>query len=308
MLYFTVTDADDGLRFDRWAKKHLPGLPHSLLQKHVRKGAVRVEGKRIKADHTMLAGYKVAVRPEVMGSVSLALTPRPKAPPVFPDAAKRLRQMVLYEDAQCLVINKPAGLATQGGNGVKESVDALILAASEGDDRLRLVHRLDKDTSGVMLIAKGRKAAAHLTKAFASKEVQKIYWALVIGAPQPYEGIIDAPIEKLGAVEKMFVSDDGQRAVTEYETLETLAGKLSWVEMQPITGRTHQLRVHMAAIHHPIYGDGKYGGREAFIDGMDLPNQLHLHARRIVMHGLDISAPLPPHMKQSWKSLGLSEK
>lgn len=307
MIFFTIMEADEGLRFDRWAKKHLPGIPHSVLQRHLRKGAVRIDGKRVKADQKVLTGQKVAVRPEVTGSADLSTKPRPRKVATIPDAVKRLRQMVLYEDDRCLVINKPAGLATQGGSGVRESVDALLMAASEDEDRLRLVHRLDKDTSGVLLIAKGRRAAAELTKAFASKDVEKIYWALVIGVPQPYEGIINAPIEKLGAVEKMFISEDGQRAITEYATLETLAGKLSWVELRPITGRTHQLRVHMASIDHPIYGDGKYGAGKAFFDGMGLPEQLHLHARCIKMQGLDVSAPLPAHMKESWKALGLSE-
>lgn len=305
MKHYTITDAEDGMRFDRWAKKHLPGVPYSLLQKHVRKGAVRIDGKRIKAEQKLIAGQLVALRPEVMAA-SEAPTPRPRGLSIE-DAQKRLRAMVLHEDDYCLVLNKPAGLATQGGSGVKDSVDALLLAASEGEDRLRLVHRLDKDTSGVLVVAKGRRAAELLTRAFASKDVQKIYWALVVGVPQPYEGIIDAPIEKMGAREKMELSDEGQHAVTEYVTKETLGGRLTWVELQPITGRTHQLRVHMAAIEHPVYGDGKYGGAEAFIDGMGLAPQLHLHARRIVMRGLDVTAPLPPHMKQSWKALGLSE-
>jgi 23S rRNA pseudouridine955/2504/2580 synthase len=305
MKHFTVTPAEEGLRFDRWAKTHLPGVPYGLLQKHLRKGAVRLDGKRVKAEQKLVAGQVVAVRPEVLAA-SETPAPRPRTLPLE-EAQKRLRALVIHEDARCLVLNKPAGLATQGGSGVKDSVDALIAAASEGDDRLRLVHRLDKDTSGVLVIAKGRKAAEELTRAFAAKDVQKIYWALVVGVPQPYEGIIDAPMEKIGTREKMELSEDGQRAVTEYVTRETLAGKLTWVELQPITGRTHQLRVHMAAIEHPIYGDGKYGGAEAFIDGMGLPAQLHLHARRIVMKGLDVTAPLPVHMKQSWKALGLSE-
>lgn len=305
MKQFTVTPSEDGLRFDRWAKTHLPGVPYGLLQKHLRKGAVRIDGKRVKAEQKVIAGQVVAVRPEVMAA-SETPAPRPKPALSVEDAQKRLRAMVIHEDKRCLVLNKPAGLATQGGSGVKDSVDALLAAASEGEDRLRLVHRLDKDTSGVLLIAKGRKAAEELSRAFAAKDVEKIYWALVVGVPQPYEGIIDAPIEKLGSREKMELSEDGQRAVTEYVTKETLAGKLTWVELKPITGRTHQLRVHMAAIEHPIYGDGKYGGQAAFVDGMDLPAQLHLHARRIRMKGLDVSAPLPTHMKQSWKALGLS--
>ena len=210
--------------------------------------------------------------------------------------AVEFHKLVIFETNDYIIINKPSGLATQGGSGIKVSVDDMIRAVSE---RYKLVHRLDKDTSGVLVIAKKTTAAAKFSLLLQNKKVTKIYWALVHGRPQKDKGIIKLAIAKRGErMEKMEVDEEGKKAVTEYTVMEHFANQLSWLELSPITGRTHQLRVHCAAIGCPIIGDGKYGGAVAFEKG--LSDQLHLHARRIIVRelGIDVTAKLPEHMAQ----------
>ena len=209
---------------------------------------------------------------------------------------EQFNKLIIFENNDYVIINKPPGLASQGGTGIKISVDDMIGAISE---RYKLIHRLDKDTSGVLAIAKKTTAAAHFSKLLQNKEVTKIYWALVRGVPPKMKGVIKLSLAKRGdKMEKVEVDDiDGKKAITEYTVLERLAKEMSWLELSPITGRTHQLRVHCAAIGCPIIGDGKYGGAEAFDKGMT--NKLHLHARRLVVRelGIDVTAKLPEHMK-----------
>lgn len=294
-----VHESDDGIRLDRWFARYYPGVTHALIQKALRNKLIRVDNKRAEANQRLEAGQMIK-HPEFEETEQ-------KLKPSNVDM-HWLRSLILYENDSLIALNKPAGLATQGGTGLGDDhVDALLPALGGA----KLVHRLDKDTSGVLLLAKDSKTAARLTKAFATKEAQKTYWALVAGVPTPQQGLIDAPLAKVteGWQEIMAVKPDGQKAQTEYRVVELLARKLSWLELFPLTGRTHQLRVHCQYIGHPIIGDGKYGGREAFLEGLNLPNQLHLHARRIVIPGIvDVTAPLPPHMAQSWEMLGLSEK
>jgi 23S rRNA pseudouridine955/2504/2580 synthase len=231
------------------------------------------------------------------------------------DDAAFIRSLVLYEDADVIALNKPARLAVQGGTKTHRHIDAMLDAlAVDPGEQPRLVHRLDKDTSGVLLIARSRKAAAELGKALKTHQAKKIYWALVVGVPRPAQGAIEAPLVKRGQAggEKVIVADDGsgeaRHAVTRYRVIETAGRELSWVALWPVTGRTHQLRVHMAAIGHPIVGDGKYGGAAAHPGG-EIGRQLQLHARRIEIalpprRRLEIEAPLPPHMAETWRLLG----
>lgn len=311
MKPFTVEQEDGGLRLDHWIKRHHPQISHGKLQQALRKGMVKLDGKKTEASARLAVWSVVTIAP-----VLLALeerTPRKEKAspaPLSDSQIKETRAMVIYEDAQCIVLNKPAGLAVQGGTGVKDSIDARLEAlAGRKGERPRLVHRIDRDTSGVLLLAKTSKDAARLAKAFASKEIKKLYLALVVGVPEPKTGKIDKALAKihLPGGEKMGTdAEDGKRAITLYHVADTALDRLSLVEMSPVTGRTHQLRAHMASIGHPVLGDGKYGGREAFIPSMEIARQLHLHAWRLVLPsaGLDITAPLPKHMRDSFKELG----
>lgn len=313
MKTFAIAPEDAGIRLDHWIKRHQPQISQGKLQQALRKGWVKLDGKKTEASARLAVGASVTIAP-VLLALEVRAPVRPKnVPAPLTEAQRReTRQMVIYEDAHCFVLNKPAGLAVQGGTGVKDSVDTRLdaLKSAKGE-RPRLVHRLDRDTSGVLLLAKTSKDAARLTKAFASKEVQKLYLALVMGVPEPRTGKVDKALAKIALPggEKMGTdSEDGKRAITLYHVIDTALSTVSLVEMSPVTGRTHQLRAHMAYLGHPVLGDGKYGGREAFMASMELPKQLHLHAWRLLLPeaGLDITAPLPKHMKLSFKELGFT--
>ncbi len=312
-----VKAEDNDIRLDRWFKRHLPHVSHGLLEKSLRKGDVRVNGKKAKAADRVITGQTIKVWEQGLGvragidDVKRVSKPTASAP-LSPEDTILIQQAVLFKNKDVIVINKPAGLAVQGGTGISRSVDSMLGALRfDSNERPKLVHRLDKDTSGVLVLARSAAAAAKLMKTFAGKTAEKTYWALVKGAPEIAQGKIDLPLAKQeeGDHEKVAIDEeDGKNAVTLYTVLERLSKTLAWVELMPITGRTHQLRVHMAAIGHPIIGDGKYGGRAAFVEGMDFAHKLHLHARRIVIPGmLDVTAPLPKHMQESWKTLGLEE-
>ncbi len=312
MTPFSVSAAEDGMRLDRWLKLRQPQITQGKLQQALRKGWIKVDGKKAEKNSVLTAGATVGIAP-----VLLALKHEMRMPPARPkpalDARKKqeMQAMVLYEDAHCIVINKPAGLAVQGGSGISDSVDARLDALTSGSGvRPRLVHRIDRDTSGVLLLAKTPRDATRLTQAFASKEVKKIYLALALGVPQPRTGKIDMALAKLklASGEKMGADEEGKRAITLYHVVEEAHRTVSLMELSPVTGRTHQLRAHMASIGHPILGDGKYGGRDAFIPSMELARRVHLHAARLVVPslGLDIAAPLPEHMRHSMKELGFT--
>ncbi len=315
MQQFTIDSEDDDIRLDRWFKRHHPQVGHAFLQQSLRKGKVKLDGRKAQSSTRIAAGQLLTMSEDVLMQAPGGRQAKPKqAPSLTPAEIKETRNMVIFENGRCIVINKPAGLAAQGGSQIRDSVDQRLDALAKDGKRPKLVHRLDRDTSGVMLLARTAKDATAFTRAFASREVEKTYWALVTGVPEIREGKIDLALGKTthgkAGYEKMGELEDGKRAITYYRVREALGQSLSWVEMIPLTGRTHQLRAHMHAIGHPIIGDGKYGGSEAFIEEMDLPKQLHLHARRLVMEGemaLDVSAPLPPHMRKSWKKLGLDE-
>lgn len=306
---FVVDAEDDGIRLDRWFKRHLPDASFNIVSRWARTGQLRVDGKRAAPGDRIEAGQEIRVPPaEPVADVR----PKKARPQVSEEMAEFARSLVIHKDKVALVINKPPGLATQGGTKTESHVDGLLDALCfELDARPKLVHRLDKDTSGALLLARTPRAAAHFSKAFSSRTARKVYWALVVGVPDIHDGIIDLPLAKQPGTggEKMHVDEkEGQLSRSRYRVVERAGNRCCWVELQPFTGRTHQLRVHMAAIGHPIVGDGKYGGKDAFLTGT-ISRKMHLHARRIrIDHPdggqVDVRADLPPHMMDSFADLG----
>ncbi|WP_324261364.1 pseudouridine synthase [Altererythrobacter sp. H2] len=313
---FTIAPDDDGIRLDRWFKRHLPQVGFATVSRWARTGQIRVDGARAKPEDRLEAGQVLRVPP---GGEQAERAPR--APRALSEAdVEQARAMVLRETPSAIVLNKPPGLATQGGSGTHRHVDGLLDAFVEGDGpRPRLVHRLDKDTSGVLLVARTPGSAAAYSKRFAGRSAKKVYWALVVGVPDVREGTIDAPLAKQPGTggEKMHVDhENGQPALTRYRVVDSAGKRAAWVELEPFTGRTHQLRVHLAAMGHPIVGDGKYGGQEAFLTG-SISRKMHLHARRLVIGEpsdgkggggtLDVTADLPEHFAASMEQLGFDE-
>jgi len=307
-----VTPDDAGLRLDRWFRRHYPGLSHGRLEKLLRTGQVRVDGARARASLRLDAGQQVRVPPLPEAP---ATPPAPASPRLVSDAdAARLQAAVLHRDDSVLAIDKPAGLAVQGGSGTTRHLDAMLDALRLGArERPRLVHRLDKDTSGVLLLGRTRAAAAALTRAFRDRETRKIYWAIVCGVPQPRRGRMAAPLRKGGGRGRERVQVDaeaGQSAVTDYAVLDAVGRQAAWLELRPLTGRTHQLRAHCAELGTPILGDGKYGGPDAYLTGMKLERRLHLHAHALsIAHPnggtLTMEAPLPRHFLATMAALGV---
>jgi 23S rRNA pseudouridine955/2504/2580 synthase len=308
-----VTSDEDNMRVDRFLEARFPGLSFSHIQRIVRKGELRVNGKRADSKDRLEAGQSVRIPPLRLDA--------PKVAGTLSDAEEKtlaaLKAMTLYEDADVLVLNKPAGLAVQGGSGTTRHVDQMLEVMRDAKgQKPRLVHRLDKETSGCLLVAKTRFAASELTGSFRHRSARKIYWALVAGVPKPKQGRISTYLAKEESEEDTIMriaahGDEGaSHAVTYYAVVETSAQKLAWVSLKPVTGRTHQLRAHMAHIDHAIVGDPKYFTKENWQLPGGLQNRLHLLARRIVIPHprggvIDATAPLPPHMLQSWNLLGL---
>ena len=307
-----VSADETGMRVDRFLEARFPGLSFSHIQRVIRKGEVRVNGKRTQPKNRLETGQTVRIPPLRLDPPK----PRDDAPATQKDRAF-LKSLTLYEDADVLVFNKPMGLAVQGGSGTVRHVDGMLEALRDAHgQRPRLVHRLDKDTAGCLLVAKTRFAAAALAKTFRSRSARKIYWALVAGVPKPRQGRISTYLAKEEREEDSFmrIAQHGEagasHAVTYYAVVETAGAVVVWVSLKPVTGRTHQLRAHMAHIGHPIVGDAKYFARENWELPGGMQNRLHLLARRIVVPHprggvIDVTAPLPPHMQQSWNLLGL---
>ncbi|MGO9698975.1 MAG: RluA family pseudouridine synthase [Xanthobacteraceae bacterium] len=308
-----VTADESGMRVDRFLEARFPGLSFSHIQRVIRKGEVRVNGKRTQPKNRLEAGQTMRIPPLRLDQL------KPRTPGSEADEQTRafLKSITLHEDADVLVLNKPMGLAVQGGSGTTRHLDGMldVLRDSHGQ-RPRLVHRLDKDTAGCLLVAKTRFAATALAKTFRSRSARKIYWALVAGVPKVQQGRISTFLAKEEREEDSFMriarhGDKGaSHAVTYYAVVETSGPLLAWVSLKPVTGRTHQLRAHMAHIGHPIVGDPKYFSLENWQLPGGMQNKLHLLARRIVVPNprsgvIDVSAPLPPHMLQSWNLLGL---
>ena len=305
----TITEEDDGIRLDRWFRRHYPALTHARLEKLLRKGEVRVDGKRAKSADRVALGQSLRLPPQVIHD---KIEERPKPAPV--QTSRKLEDTILYMDKHLFVLNKPSGLATQGGSGLKEHVDGMLDQLSfEKTTRPKLVHRLDRDTSGVLLVARTGQAAAGLSLALSSRDASKVYWALVKGVPKQKHGVVKAALAKEGVRgkgERMAVSeeDDAKFALTEYAVMAQVGQEFAWVAARPITGRTHQIRVHLASLGTPIVGDFKYGGTDAKGKGA-IADKLHLHARSIDIARpdggrLQVTAPLSPHMLKSWQLLG----
>ncbi len=312
----TVTPDESNMRVDRFLEARFPTLSFSHIQRVIRKGEVRVNGKRTQPKNRLEAGQTVRIPPLRLDQ------PKPRAPGNAADDKTRdfLKSITLYEDADVLVLNKPMGLAVQGGSGSTRHLDGMLVVLRDAHgQRPRLVHRLDKDTAGCLLVAKTRFAAAALAKTFRSRSARKVYWALVAAVPKVQQGRISTFLAKEEREDESFmrIARHGEKgashAVTYYAVVETSGPLLSWVSLKPVTGRTHQLRAHMAHIGHPIVGDPKYFSIENWQLPGGMQNRLHLVARRIaVPHPrggvIDVSAPLPPHMQQSWNLLGLDAK
>ena len=304
-----VTADEDGMRLDRWFKAHFPSLRHGQLEKMLRKGQIRVAGVRAKSNTRLEPGQEIRVPPmPVSGSAQT------KSIRYSEHDAAEISKLTIFEDKHLLVLAKPFGLPVQGGSKTKRHIDGMVQSLEKNGERPRLVHRLDKDTGGVLILARTRKAAQLLGDAFKQHDVEKTYWALTAGVPMPREGTIDLPIGKFrpgaeaDAPEKVLVSSrDGKKAITDYQVLDD-ADRVAFVAMRPVTGRTHQLRVHAAAIECPIIGDGKYGGPTAHIEG--LSPKLHLFCRSMTIthpaagQRMTFKAPLSGHMLETWKFFG----
>lgn len=304
-----VAPADGEIRLDRWFKRHFPALKHGRLEKLLRTGQIRVDGGRAKASTRLAPGQTVRVPPlgeEGDGASGGAAEPR-----MSDQDRDWIRSLVIYDDDDVIALNKPPGIAVQGGRKVGRHIDGLLAAlAGPNGEKPKLVHRLDRDTSGVLLVARQARSATALGEAFKSRDAKKTYWALVVGVPNPRRGTIDMALRKMAGQDgnERVVRDDatGKSAVTDYEVVENGGRRVAWLVLRPRTGRTHQLRVHCAEMGTPILGDGKYGGEAAHLEGVPGGDRMHLHARSIELPHpaggvLRVSAPLPEPMAETWR-------
>ncbi|MCF4098652.1 RluA family pseudouridine synthase [Maritalea mediterranea] len=308
-----VTQEEDGMRLDRWFSIHFPDLPFSRLNRIIRKGEVRVDKGRVKANQRLETGQTVRVPPIADAGVKPS---KPK--PINEKDVQFLRDITLYEDDQILVLNKPHGLAVQGGTGTKRHLDKMLESIpNKKGEKPRLVHRLDRDTSGCLLVAKTRSAASHFGKIFRSRSARKIYWAVTAHMPTPKQGKISCFLARRATEdgEQMHVVEQGeegaQHSITHYSVTDDAATRVAWVTLKPVTGRTHQLRVHMAQMKSPIINDPRYFSIENWEKPDGMGEGLHLHARRLALplpngHRLDITAPLPAHMQQTFDLFGFN--
>ena len=305
-----VHNNEDGWRVDKWFKIHFPGLTYSRFSKILRKGDVRVDGKRTKANFRLAAGMEIRLPPLGKDETSES-NPVNRDIIIKPADITFMREMVIYQDDSVIVLNKLPGLAVQGGTKTLRHIDGLLnCLRGDHDEKPKLVHRLDKDTSGILVIARTSAAARSLTASFRARTTQKIYWALVMGKPNQQDGTVRAPLDKEShrGGEKMMVSDKGKHAETDFAVMDSASDTVTWMAFKPITGRTHQIRVHATLLETPIVGDGKYGAKAAFLDGT-ISKKLHLHARTLEIEHpdggiLSVKADLPRHMKDSWDMFG----
>ncbi len=300
-----VAEDDSGIRLDRWFRRHFPGLGHARLEKLLRTGQVRVNGGRVRASVRIEAGQTIRVPPSADGEGR-------KLERASREDAVWMRSLVIHSDRHLIVLNKPQGVAVQGGRKVARHLDGLLGALAEPGDGPppRLVHRLDRDTSGVLVVARRASAASALAEAFRGRHAEKVYWALAAGVPEPRTGVVDSPLLKKAGQdgnERVVVDREaGRQAVTEYEVADAADRRVSWLVLKPRTGRTHQLRVHCAALGAPVVGDRKYGVEPP---SAEVPGLLHLHARSIALPHpgggvLRVAAPLPDALAETWRRFG----
>ena len=312
---------DEGLRVDRWLKKYYPTLPHALVQKLLRTGQVRVNGGRVKAEARLNAGQEVRV-PTHFAAPPADTVPSLRPPPGLSKGDRDfIERMIVFENEFIAVLNKPFGIAVQGGTKTTRHIDGMLAGMADrfGGERPRLVHRLDRDTTGILVVAKDRQTAARIGRLFQTRAVQKIYWAVTRGVPKPPQGKVEAALVKAAGPEgdrvrraKPGEQELAQHATTYYSVIDRVAQKLAWVSLKPVTGRQHQLRAHMDILGTPIFGDQKYGDvADLPMDGIE--NKLHLHARRLTLKDakvgdIDISAPLPAHIAKTFELLGFDSQ
>jgi 23S rRNA pseudouridine955/2504/2580 synthase len=307
----TVEEQEGSLRLDRWFKRHYPTLGHGQLEKLLRTGQIRIDGKRARAGDRIAPGQAIRVPP--LGGLTEPAQTVPRR--LRPTDEAMLQAAILHRDDAVIVLNKPPGLAVQGGTATERHLDGLLDGLRFGNsERPRLVHRLDKETSGILVIARTAVAAGFLTRAFREKTTRKIYWAIVVGLPKPRQGRINLALAKSpgrGGERVRPDTDEGRHAVTYYDVIDSAGAEASWLALMPITGRTHQLRAHCAAIGAPILGDDKYGRAATQIAGILGPSRLHLHARSLTIPHplggtLQVAAPLSPHMQRTWRFFGFA--
>lgn len=326
----TVPEGESGQRLDRWFRKRFPQVTQGRIEKMLRKGEIRVDGGRAKSAQRLEAGQVVRIPPlpdeEAPAAPAIA-----RAAHVSDADAEMIRACVLWRDDHMIALNKPPGLAVQGGTNTHRHLDGMAAALAFDGAPPKLVHRLDRDTSGVILMARTPRAAAALARGFHSKSTRKIYWAAVAGTPNPRAGTIRFGLVKSGGDSERMVcvhprdidaTPGAKRAVTDYMVIDAAAKRAAWVALSPITGRTHQLRAHMAEIGHPVVGDGKYGTNRQTNEGDgwgaqlggSVSRKLHLHARTILLDHpitgarMSFTAPLPEHMARTWDFFGWSPR
>ena len=316
-----VEEDEQGLRLDRWFKRHYPALGHGPLEKLLRTGQVRIDGKRAHAGDRLEQGQTIRIPPRL---TQMVREPAPtRTPRLDANDLKFIEDIVIHQDGSVIVLNKPSGIPTQGGSGVSRHIDAMLDGLQgKKRQRPRLVHRLDRDTSGVLLVARTIPAAAALSESLRRRDARKIYWALTKGVPKPHRGIVKLALAKeagfgpSGRDEKMVAAEpnnaSGKTATTYYAVMAAAADQYAWVALKPVSGRTHQIRAHLAHLGTPIVGDFKYGGTAARGRG-ELEDRLHLHARSIdIAHPeggrLHVKAPLPPHMDHAWRLFGFDSE
>jgi len=311
----TVTDEETDVRLDRWFRRYFPSLTHGHLEKLLRKGEVRIDGKRVRSNHRLKPGQHIRIPPLSVFNDTEPQRFLSRSEP-DPELVQTLINGLLYEDEDVLVINKPAGIATQGGSGVTRHIDGALDALKRGaQERPRLVHRLDKDTAGVLVLARSAKAAADLTHSFRQRDTKKIYWAVVVGCPRVPDGTVEGAVAKhygSGGERMKIDTKAGKSAVTDFKVISSAADKVSWLELRPREGRTHQLRLHCAGMDTPILGDGKYGGRAAFLTDLPGAKTMHLFARSLSLvipgkKSLTVNAPIPPHIAETFSYFGFEE-